>query len=101
MPVFTPSTRNVPGFTQVMDNERVRGWRVALDPGQATGQITQTAPGIRIVVSGGEVAEIVPGVADRGWYLGDGQYFWQDPGVTRSIRNIGTTPVEFLEFELK
>lgn len=98
---LTPSTRNVPGFAQVMDNERVRGWRVVLQPGQETGRITQTAPGLRIVVSGGEIAEIVPGAPDRGWYLAEGQYFWQDAGVTRSIRNIGTTPVEFLEFELK
>lgn len=98
---FTPSTRNVAGFTQVMDNERVRGWRVVLEPGQATGQITQTAPGIRIVVWGGEITEIVPGAADRGWYLSEGQYFWQDPETTRSLKNIGTTRVEFLEFELK
>lgn len=97
----TPSTRSAPGYTQIMDNERVRGWRVKLDPGQSTGQITQTAPGIRIVVHGGEIAEIVPNTADRAWWLGDGQYFWQDPGTTRSIKNIGTTPVEFVEFELK
>jgi hypothetical protein len=97
----TPSTRNVPGYTQVMDNERVRGWRVKLDPGRSTGQITQTAPGIRIVVHGGEIAEMVPDTADRAWWLGDGQYFWQDPGTTRSIKNIGTAPVEFVEFELK
>ena len=98
---LTPSTRNVQGFTQVMDNERVRGWRVALQPGQSTGQITQTAPGLRIVISGGEIAEVVPGAVDRGWYLAEGEFFWQDAGVTRSIKNIGTTPVEFLEFELK
>ncbi len=97
----TPSTRNVQGFTQVMDNERVRGWRVRLEPGQSTGQITQTAPGLRIVVESGEIAEVVPTVADRAMYLGTGQYFWQEPGTTRSIRNIGTTPVEFVEFELK
>ena len=30
-----------------------------------------------------------------------GEFYWQDPGVTRSIRNIGATPIEFLEFELK
>ena len=89
------------GYTQIMDNERVRGWRVKLDPGQSTGQITQTAPGIRIVVHGGEIAEVVPNTADRAWWLGEGQYFWQDPGTTRSIKNIGTTPVEFVEFELK
>ena len=97
----TPSTRNVTGYTQIMDNERVRGWRVILEPGQSTGQITQTAPGIRVVVHGGEIAEVVPQTADRAWWLGEGQYFWQDPGTTRSIKNIGTTRVEFVEFELK
>ena len=50
---------------------------------------------------GGEIAEVVPNTADRAWWLGEGQYFWQDPGTTRSIKNIGTTPVEFVEFELK
>jgi quercetin dioxygenase-like cupin family protein len=97
----TPSTRAVHGFTQVMDNERVRGWRVQLEPGQSTGQMTQSAPGLRIVVVGGEIAELVPGVADRAWWLSQGQYFWQEPGTTRSIKNIGTTPVDFVEFELK
>jgi hypothetical protein len=26
---------------------------------------------------------------------------WQDAGVTRAVRNIGTTRIEYLEFELK
>lgn len=31
---FTPSSRaTVPGYVQIMDNERVRGWRLALEPG--------------------------------------------------------------------
>lgn len=97
----TPSTRNVSGYAQILDNERVRGWRVTLDPGQTTAEITQTAPGLRVVVRGGEIAELVPGAAERAWWLGDGQYFWQDAGTTRRVRNIGTTRVEFVEFELK
>jgi hypothetical protein len=97
----TPSTRNAQGYTQIMDNERVRGWRVALDPGQTTGEITQTAPGLRVVVRGGEIVELVPGTAERAWWLGQGQYFWQDAGTTRRIRNIGAARVEFVEFELK
>jgi hypothetical protein len=97
----TASTRNVQGYTQILDNERVRGWRVVLEPGQSTGQITQTAPGLRVAVTTGEIAEMVPGVADRGFWLGEGQYFWQEPGTTRAIKNIGTTRVEFVEFELK
>ena len=50
----------VVGYTQLMDNERVRAWRVTLEPGQAAGEITQTAPGIRIYVRGGVLDEIVP-----------------------------------------
>jgi hypothetical protein len=96
-----PSTRDVAGYTQIMDNERVRGWRVTLEPGQSTGEITQTAPGLRVVVQGGEIVEMVPDTADRAWWLGAGQYFWQDAGTARRIRNIGSTRVEFVEFELK
>jgi quercetin dioxygenase-like cupin family protein len=100
-PHFTPGTRNVAGYTQIMDNARVRGWRIMLAPGEATGTITQGSPGIRIAVKGGEIAEVVPGAPDRGWILNPGEFFWQDAGTTRAIKNIGTTPVEFVEFELK
>jgi quercetin dioxygenase-like cupin family protein len=97
-----PSSRaGVQGWTEVMDNERVRGWRVILQPGQSTGEITQTAPGIRIVVHGGVMAEIVPGAADRGMAPHAGDAIWQEPGQTRAVKNTGTTPIEFLEFELK
>jgi hypothetical protein len=86
---------------QIMDNDRVRGWRLVLEPGQTAPAITQTAPGLRVVIDGGEIVEIVPGHADRGWMLSSGEFYWQDAGVTRSIRNIGTTRVDIEEFEIK
>src|SRR5206468_3878048 len=46
----------VNGYTQIMDNARLRAWRVILEPGQSTGQITQTAPGLRVYVHGGVLA---------------------------------------------
>ena len=99
---FTPSARTeAPGYLQIMDNERVRGWRLVLEPGQSAPAISQTAPGIRIVVDGGELAESVPGSADRGWTLRSGEFYWQEAGVTRALRNIGTTRIEIVEFELK
>src|SRR5262249_48360768 len=99
---FMPSSRaNILGYVQIMDNDRVRGWRLVLEPGQSVPAITQTAPGIRIVVDGGELAESVPGYADRGWLLSSGEFYWQESGVTRSLRNIGTTRIEIVEFELK
>ena len=84
-----------------MDNERVRGWRLVLEPGQSAAAITQQAPGLRIVLDGGIIAENVPGQPERGMYLKSGEYYWQEPGVTRAISNTGTTRVEFVEFELK
>jgi hypothetical protein len=53
----------IEGFTRIMHNARLRAWRVVLEPGQATGQMTQTAPGLRVYVHGGVLAEIIPGNA--------------------------------------
>jgi hypothetical protein len=30
-----------------------------------------------------------------------GEFYWQDAGTTRAVRNNGATRVEFVEFELK
>ena len=99
---FTAGSRaNVPAYAQVVDNERVRAWRLVLEPGQSVPAITQQAPGLRVVVDGGEIIESVPGELDRAKALRSGEFFWQDGGVTRAIRNSGSTRVEFVEIELK
>ena len=89
------------GYTQLIDNERVRAWRLVLEPGQTAAAITQKAPGLRVIIDGGEIAESVPGAPDRGMALRLGDFYWQEPGATRTVRNIGTTRVELVEFELK
>jgi hypothetical protein len=99
---FTPSTRaEAPAYASVIDNERVRGWRLVLEPGQSAPAISQQAPGLRIVVSGGEILESVPGQPDRAMFLRDGEFYWQDSKITRTVRNRGTTRIELVEFELK
>ena len=99
---FTPGSRaDVAGYAQVLDNERVRGWRLVLEPGQSVAAITQKAPGIRVVVDGGELSENVPGQAERAMAPKSGEFFWQEPGVTRAIRNTGTSRIQLVEFELK
>ena len=70
-------------------------------PGQSTGQITQTAPGLRVYVHGGVLAEAIPGNADRGMAPYDGDFIWKDAGETRAIKNTGTQRLEFVEFEFK
>ena len=78
------------GYTQIMDNARLRGWRVALKPGEATGQYAN-APGLRVYIHGGALAEMVPGSADRGMAPYEGDFIWQDAGQTRAVKNTGTT----------
>ena len=99
---FTPGSRtDGTGYTQILDNARVRAWRLVLEPGQAVAAITQSAPGIRVVIDGGEIAENVPGEAERGMAPKTGEFFWQEPGVTRAVRNTGTSRIQLVEFELK
>jgi len=89
------------GYTQVLDNERVRVWRLVLAPGAEAPAITQAAPGLRVVVAGGEIVERIAGRPDRGIAPHAGEFFWQDGGVTRAVRNAGTTRIELVEAELK
>ena len=74
---FSPGAR-AQGYTQVLDNERVRAWRLVLEPGQAAPAITQRAPGVRVVVEGGELVESVPGAPDRAMAPRHGEIYWQD-----------------------
>lgn len=92
---------DVAGYTQILDNARVRAWRVTLEPGEKTGQITQTAPGWRVYMRGGVLDELVPGSAPRGMAVVDGDFMWQDAGQTRAVENAGATVIEFVEYELK
>jgi hypothetical protein len=99
---FTAGSRaDVAGYQQVLDNDRVRGWRLILEPGQSVAAITQKAPGIRVVVDGGEITESTPGEPDRGQGLRIGDFYWQDAGATRAVRNSGSTTIHIVEFELK
>jgi hypothetical protein len=99
---FTPGAREgSAGYEQVLDNERVRVWRLVLEPGEKVPAVTQSAPGIRVVVEGGEIVERVPGRPDRAMAPRSGEFFWQDAGVTRALQNAGTTRVELVEIELK
>jgi hypothetical protein len=97
----SPGSRESGGYSMVLDNPRVRAWRLVLAPGERAAPITQVAPGLRIVVRGSEIVEHIDGRPARGMALGAGEFYWQDAGVTRAIENAGATPLEVVELELK
>lgn len=100
---FTPGTRGEP-YEQILDNERARVWRLVLEPGETAPPVTQAAPGVRVVIAGGELVEIVPGAlgtTERGMAPRSGEFFWQESGATRAVRNVGPARIELVELELK
>lgn len=97
---FTPLARPEP-YVSVMDNHRVQAWRLILQPGEAAQPVRQAAPGVRIVVQGGQLIESWEGKPDHRLNLKFGDFAWQDAGPVRTIRNAGKSTVELVEFELK
>jgi gentisate 1,2-dioxygenase len=97
---FSPLARPAP-YVSVMDNHRVQAWRLILPPGEVAPSMQQAAPGVRIVVRGGELVEGVQGKPDHKLNLKYGDFAWQNAGPVRTVRNAGTSTVELVEFELK
>lgn len=97
---FSPAERPA-AYSKVLDNERVRVWRLVLQPGEAAPAVTQNAPGVRVVVEGGELVESVPGMPERSMAPRAAEFYWQEAGATRAVRNSGTTRIELVELELK
>lgn len=96
-----PLSARPAAYRQIIDNERLRGWRVTLAPGDFIPPFTQTAPGVRIAVEGGELVETIDGRNDQNMALQPGDFQWQDAGASRAVRNNGRTTIDFTEFELK
>ena len=82
-----------------MDTERVRAWRLKLNPGETAQMVKQTAPGARFVVAGGDVIEKRPGKPDQPLMLRNHDFMGL-PAEERDLENIGSSPVEIVEVEL-
>lgn len=98
----TVSSRDAaPQYAQIVDNPRLRAWRLILEPGQSVPAITPSNKGIRVVVRGGLLTTISPGLQDQHLALQPGDFAVQAVGVTRALENRGTETIELVEIELK
>jgi len=96
---YTISTRPAP-YELALDNDRVRAWRLRVNPGEGAPVIQQMAPGARIVIAGGTVPEKRAGKPDQPRVLRS-QDFMEMPAEERGIENNGDSAVELVEIELK
>lgn len=90
-----------PQYVQVLDHPRMRAWRLVLQPGQSVPAIQQTDKGVRVVVRGGLLTTMTPGLLDQRLAVRSGDVAVQAAGATRALRNDGTDTIELVELELK
>lgn len=86
----------------ILENERVRVYRVALEPGQWTTMHTHTLPGLAVSILTSEIEVTTKGKAmpDR-LMLPAGDVRWRSGSVTHSIKNVGQTRFVGVDIELK
>jgi hypothetical protein len=89
-----------PAYEQIIDNERLRGWRLELKPGESVPAFEQIAPAVRIIVEAGELVETRDG-ADHELALQPAAFQWREAGAAPVLRNVGDTTIRLEEFELK
>jgi beta-alanine degradation protein BauB len=100
-PSNSVSLAQVPGHTLVLENDRVRVYRLVLAPGQETGMHTHARRGLGVAVSGGEISFGAPGKKSKTVKFQPGDFQWHDGGTKHSLKNVGTIPFEAVDIELK
>jgi quercetin dioxygenase-like cupin family protein len=90
------------GRQPIIENERVRIYRVSLEPGQSTTMHTHLLPGLGVAMTAGEIELTTEGKdkPDR-FTLPLGDVRWRAGAVTHAIKNVGKTVFEAVDIELK
>jgi len=92
----------VPGREPVLENERVRVFRVALDPGQSGPMHTHTVPILAIALTAAELEVTTEGKAQpERVKRPEGNVLWRSEPVTHAIKNVGKTRYEGVDIEFK
>jgi quercetin dioxygenase-like cupin family protein len=84
--------------TPELTNAWFRAYRFSVAPGETTPSHTHTVPAVIIQASDG-LALATGGITFDLNEQGRWAYF--DPGVAHTVKNVGTTPVEFVEVEVR
>lgn len=108
-PATARSLDGVAGHTVILDNERVRIYRLVLGPGAESMMHTHDLAGLTVVVAGGAVTNSLPAtLASAGAAplqskerFRPGDFSWREAGYTHSVKNLEDTAVELVEIEWK
>lgn len=91
-----------PGREPLLENDRVRVYRVSLGPGESSGMHTHPLPGLGVMITAGAIAITTEGNATpERVEITRPDVRWRAGAVRHSIRNIGITRFEAVDIEIK
>jgi quercetin dioxygenase-like cupin family protein len=104
-PAYLADVANLPketGREPILENDRVRVYRVMLAPGEASPKHTHPLPGLSIALTNSDIEIATEGQPkpDR-LSLKSTDVRWRPGAVTHSVKNAGKTPFEAIDIELK
>jgi hypothetical protein len=89
------------GHKLVVENDRVKVYRLSIDPKQATGIRSRTLPWLRISVSQSTISVQGPGKNPEILETKPGDFRWHEGATAQSLENVGSTTYEAIEIEWK
>ena len=89
------------GHQVILENERVRIYRIKLEPGQSTEIFTYELSGLTVVVSPAKVKIETPKQKAQTEDFKSGDFRWHTGSLRHSLKNIGPTSFEAIDIELK
>jgi quercetin dioxygenase-like cupin family protein len=96
-----PQSKEIPGHTLVLDNDRVHVERVVIEPGGSIPTHTHSRSGLGVAVSAAEIKLESPGQSPRTVQFRPGDFQWIDGPQTHSMKNTGKTRFEAVHIEWK
>lgn len=104
--LLKPASTNPPTLASeaarepVLENDRVRVYRLSLAPGEAIATHTHPFPGVVVTMTATEI-EVTADSKTVRHPVKENDVSWRAGGVTHSIKNVGQTRFEALDIELK
>ena len=89
------------GVKKVLDNERVRGYRLTLTPGESIGPVTLPGRSVRVAQTAGVLEQSVNGGKSSKTSLDLAQFEWRETAASYVLKNVSETTMELIEFEFK
>ncbi len=96
-----PPMPDQPGLATALDNERVRAYRIVLQPGQSLGPLRIAGPSLRVALTPGKIADHSPDTQPVETVLAPAKFAFTDTARVTILTNRGDQPVELVEFEFK